>query len=376
MDIYYLGDLIMSFIKELDKYEGFDYESFFIGIKNKQIEKILKKQTISTMDYLALLSPIAQEYLEEMAVKASSITRKFFGRTILLYTPMYLSNYCTNQCAYCSFHKDNTISRRKLTTEEIEKESINIKELGFKHILLLTGDDRLNSGIDYLEKSIKIIKRYFPSVSLEVYSLSQEEYNKMAEIGVDGLTVYQETYNRNIYSQVHPKGPKSNYEYRLDAPERACMAGIRTVNIGALLGLDDWRKEAFYTGIHASYLQNKYLDTEISISFPRLRPYSGSFQPNSIVEDKDLVQMILAARIYLNRAGITISTRESEYLRNNLINLGVTKMSAGSMTSVGGHLDNENKEAQFEISDTRCVEDFYKAIKKSGFQPIFKDWYA
>jgi 2-iminoacetate synthase len=217
-------------------------------------------------------------------------------------------------------------------------------------------------------------KKYFTSISIEVYPLEKEEYGELVEAGVDGLTLYQEVYDEDVYHEVHLSGPKKNYLYRLDAPERACMAGIRSVNIGALLGLNQWKTEAFFTGLHADYLQSKYPETEISVSLPRLRPHAGSFQPKSIVSDRDLVQIMLALRLFLPRAGITVSTRERSQFRDNLIGLGVTKMSAGSSTEVGGHSDENKSTGQFSISDTRSVEEMREIIYQKGYQPVFKDW--
>lgn len=364
----------MSFYKVYDDYKAFDFKEYFGGLTDDRIRAILGKEYIDLLEYLALLSPAAENHLEEMAQKAHRMTVHHFGKTILLYTPMYLSNYCTNQCVYCSFHEKNDISRQQLSLEAVEEEAKAIAAQGLKHILLLTGDARKIASIEYLSECIKVVKKYFSSVSLEIYALTEAEYKALIEVGVDGLTIYQETYNEDIYDVVHPKGPKKDYHFRLDAPERACKAWMRAVNVGALLGLDEWRKEAFYTGMHANYLQNNYLGTEVSLSFPRLRPHLGSYEPNDVVNDKNLVQMILAARIFMPRAGITISTRESATLRNHLLKLGVTKMSAGSKTAVGGHTQSDENVSQFDIADIRDVQEMSADITKFGYQPVLKDW--
>lgn len=366
----------MGFYDEYLKFKDFAWESFFERVSNNDIERILQKDKINVYDFRALLSPAGQKYLEKMAQKAHQLTIQNFGKTILLYTPMYLSNYCVNQCLYCGFNVHNKLTRKHLTLEEVETEAKAIAATGLKHILILTGEAPKLANIQYLKDCIGILKKYFTSIAIEIYPLEESEYNELVLAGVDALTLYQEAYNEAIYQQVHLKGPKKDYHFRLDAPERACKAKIRSVNIGALLGLADWRKEAFFTGLHAAYLQNKYLDTEISISLPRLRPHAGSFQPKFIVEDKAIVQIILAFRLFMPRSGITLSTRERAEFRDNLIRLGITKMSAGSTTAVGGHTVQEENTEQFEISDGRDVEQMRKAIIGLGYQPVFKDWQA
>lgn len=364
----------MSFYNKYSTFRQFDVTNFFESITDDQIKRILQKDRLTELDYLTLLSPAAEKYLEEMAQKAHRVTVQHFGKTILLYTPLYLSNYCTNQCLYCGFNTKNNIPRKQLTPEEVEKEAKAIAETGLKHILILTGDARKIASPEYIRDCVKILRNYFASISIEVYAMEQEEYARLIEAGVDGLTIYQETYHEKLYDQIHLKGPKKDYRYRLDAPERACKASIRTVNIGALLGLDDWRREAFFTGLHADYLQNRYGDTEISISLPRLRPHAGSFQSGYMVNDRNMVQMMVAFRLFMPRAGITVSTREKACFRDNIIRLGVTKMSAGSTTAVGGHTQKEDNIGQFDISDERNVAEMRQVIMRLGYQPVFKDW--
>jgi len=362
-----------TFYEQILKWEEFDFNNFWEEVTAEQIKKVIAKNRLDITDFLILLSPQAQEYLEKIAQKAHALTVQHFGKTLLLYTPMYLANYCVNQCVYCGFNNVNKIRRKQLDFAEVQKEAEIIATTGLKHILLLTGENRVKSSPDYLKKSIEIVKKYFTSVSLEVYPLSLSEYKEMQQAGVDGLTLYQETYDRDIYDQLHLKGPKKDYLNRLNAPERGCQAGLRSVNIGALLGLAPWRKEAFYTGLHAYYLQNKYLETEISLSLPRICPHEGGFQSQFLVNDRDLVQTMLAFRLFLPRAGLAISTRESAQLRDNLMPLGITKISAASSTAVGGHSQGE-EEAQFVISDPRDVEEMVLSIKKAGYQPVFQDW--
>ncbi len=364
----------MSFYDEYLVYKDFNFNRFFEGITDDRIRAVIRKGKLTAMDFLTLLSPMAEKHLEEMAQQAHKVTVQHFGKTILLYTPMYLSNYCTNRCLYCGFNTANEILRKQLTLEEVETEAKAIAETGLRHILILTGDARNMASPDYIEDCVKVLTQYFTSVSIEVYAMEQEEYARLIQAGVDALTIYQETYNESLYDKVHLRGPKKDYRYRLDAPERACKASMRSVNIGALLGLDEWRKEAFFTGLHANYLQDRYTDTEISISLPRLRPHEGSFQPKDIANDTHMVQMMVAFRLFMPRAGITISTREHARFRDNVMRLGVTKMSAGSTTVVGGHTQQEKYTGQFEISDERNVVQMREAILGLGYQPVFKDW--
>ncbi len=364
----------MSFYDEYVTYSDAALSAALRETTGEQVLKIIGKERLTTMDFLALLSPAAEEHLELMAQKAYALTVQHFGRVILLYTPMYLSDYCTNQCTYCGFNATNTFTRKQLTMEEVAREAENIAATGLKHILILTGDAPKIAGLSYIRDCVKVLKNYFSSIAIEVYAMEREEYESLMEAGVDSMTLYQETYNREIYDTLHIKGPKKDYSYRLDAPERACKAGMRSVNVGALLGLDNWRKDGFFTGIHADYLQNNYSDIEISISLPRIRPTMGSYEQPLQVTDKNMVQFMTAFRLFMPRAGITLSTRERAEFRNHAIKLGITKMSAGVNTAVGGHSDNQENSGQFSISDTRNVQEMCEAISKLGYQPICKDW--
>ncbi|MCX8131740.1 MAG: 2-iminoacetate synthase ThiH [Clostridia bacterium] len=366
----------MSFYNTYKQYAKFDFDSFFKEVSDDRVLDVLNKERINSMDFLTLLSDKADRYLEQMAVKAKQLTIQHFGKVIFLFTPMYLANFCVNQCAYCGFNVTNKITRRKLNQDEVEKEAENISKTGLRHILILTGESRKETPVSYIKDCVKILKKYFRSIAIEVYPLEAFEYAELIEAGVDGLTIYQEVYDEHTYDLVHLKGPKKNYSYRLDAPERACSVSMRSVGIGALLGMEDWRKESFFSGLHADYLQNKYLDTEISVSLPRIRPHVGHFEPKCIVSDRNMVQAMLALRIFMPRTGITISTRERAEFRNNLVGLGVTRMSAGVSTEVGGHASEEKTEGQFNISDCRSVEEMKDMIYMKGYQPVFKDWQA
>lgn len=364
----------MSFYEKYLKYKNIDFKTFFENVTESDVLRIIDKDKLDEYDFLTLLSPAAQKHLEEIAQKSHRLTIQHFGKTILLYTPMYLANYCINRCSYCGFNVDNKIARKKLSMEEIDAEAKAISATGLRHILILTGESTKETPPTYIIEAVKIIKKYFDSISIEIYPLTEEEYCKVISAGVDGLTIYQEVYDEEIYDKVHIAGPKKNYRFRLDAPERACKSKIRNVNIGALLGLNNWRKEAFFTGLHAKYLHDKYSDVDISISLPRIRPHIGNFNDIYDVDDKSLVQIMLALRLFIPRVGITISTRENKNLRDNLIPLGVTKMSAGVSTEVGGHSSSNKTESQFDISDKRSVREMMEAISEIGYQPVLKDW--
>lgn len=365
----------MSFYDEYLRYNEAEMDAVLNNTTSEQIMKIVGKDRLTAMDFLALLSPAAEAHLEIMAQKAHRLTISQFGRVIVLYTPMYLSDYCTNKCTYCGFNVTNVFTRKKLTLEEVEREAQAIAASGLKHILILTGDAPSIAGVSYMKECVQILKKYFSSIAIEVYAMEKDEYAELIDAGVESMTIYQETYNALIYDQLHLAGPKKDYRYRLDAPERACQAGIRSVNVGALLGLDHWRRDGFFTGLHANYLQNKYSGAEVSISLPRIRPTMGNCETGHTVNDKHMVQFMTALRLFMPRAGITLSTRENAEFRNHAIRLGVTKMSAGVNTAVGGHIESQENSGQFAISDNRTVDQMYEAILKLGYQPVFKDWH-
>ncbi len=339
------------------------------------VERVLAKRGLAPDDFFVLLSPAAEPYFESMARRAQALTVQHFGKVILLYTPLYLSNFCTNFCVYCGFAAQNRIRRDRLTLEEVAEEASLIRASGLRHILILTGESRRMSSVEYIGDCVEVLRRYFPSIAIEVYPLERQEYGQLVASGVDALTLYQETYDRDLYPTLHPRGPKRDYRFRLEGPERACAAGVRAVNIGALLGLGDWRYDALLTGLHAAYLQRNFPEVEVSISLPRMRPHEGAFAPPHEVTDRNLVQILLAIRLFLPRVGITLSTRESAELRDHLIPLGVTKMSAGSCTRVGGRSHREAETGQFEISDPRDVPAMKQAIESRGYKAIFKDWH-
>ncbi|NLG17177.1 MAG: 2-iminoacetate synthase ThiH [Fibrobacter sp.] len=363
----------MPFTGIISKYDSFDFDSYCDGVTSQKVKNILSRKQISEMDFLALLSPAASQHLEEMAQRAMELTRGHFGNAVVIFTPLYISNYCRNTCPYCSFAAQHHINRRHLSVDEVEKEAENIARTGIRHILVLTGESKEKASVEYLESAVRVLRKWFSTISIEVYPLQEQEYGKVIEVGVDGLTIYQETYNIPLYKELHKGGPKSNYEFRLLAPERACRQGIRQVTVGALLGLYNWRSESFFTALHAAYLQKQFPSVEVSVSFPRLRPLAGDFQVKYPVNDRQFVQIMTATRIFLNSAGITISTRESENFRNSVLPLGITKVSAGTSTAVGGHSGNPST-TQFEIADSRDVSRMRTDLMRMGFQPVMHDW--
>lgn len=369
----------MSYDDILLKYKTLPFEKFFREVSPEEVERSIHSGAQDPARLLALLSPAAERLLEPMAQKAHALTLMHFGKTVQLYTPMYLSNYCENECAYCGFNAANKMPRKTLTLEEMEKEAAFIASTGIQHLLILTGDSREKSPPAYIRKCLKVLKKYFSSISVEIYALTGEEYANLARSGVDGLTLYQETYDEVVYARVHKAGPKMDFRFRLDAPERAAQSGMRSVNIGTLLGLNDWRKEVFGMGLHAQYLQDRYGKVEIGVSLPRIRPHTGDFKAITEVNDRNMTQIIVALRLFLPRIGITLSTRENASLRENLLPLGITRMSAGSTTRVGGHtigFSEEHNVPQFEISDPRDVQEIKEMLAAKGYQPVLKDWMA
>ena len=340
-------------------------------------------EALTPRDFMALLSPAAAPLLEDMARAAQAITLRQFGRSVQLFTPLYLANYCTNRCVYCGFNTGNRIRRSMLSPEEIEREGRAIAATGLRHILLLTGDAPKKIGPEYIAEAARRLRAFFPGIGVEVYAMTVEEYRLLTAAGVDSLTMFQETYNEELYAGLHPAGPKRDFRFRLDAPQRGAEAGMRCIGIGALLGLDEWRRDAFFSGLHAAWLQERYPAVELSLSVPRMRPHAGVFDRVFPVSDRDLVQYITALRLFLPAAGITVSSRERAFLRDRLIELGVTRVSAGVSTAVGGHAvasaaahsgGDATDVGQFDIADSRSVDEMTAAIRARGYQPGLKHW--
>ena len=365
----------MSFYATIEQYREFDFNRFFDGVSGAAIEHSLAKEKLGVLDFLTLLSPKAAGFLEPMAQKAHQRTVQQFGRTIQMFIPLYISNHCTNHCAYCGFNHNNPILRRKLSLEQIEEEAKAIARTGMQHVLFLTGEAPQLTPMTYMVEAARCLKRYFASVAIEVYPLEVEEYRELCAAGVDGMTLFQETYDQEVYRRVHPAGRKRDYHWRLNGPERAAQGGMRVVNIGPLLGLAEPRSEIFFTGLHAQYLEDNYLETEVAVSLPRFNEAEGDFQPDYLVNDKTFVQFMTALRLFLPRAGLTISTRENAAFRDRILPLGATRYSAGSSTGVGGYTEIRVEQTpQFEITDDRSVEEVAAAIVALGYQPVYKDW--
>ena len=358
-------------------FENYDWNTIQNKIyqtTEKEVKNTLAKTKKSLDDFLILISPAAKPFLEEMAQNSHLLTKKRFGKTIQMYAPMYLSNECQNICTYCGFSLDNKIKRKTLSEDEISVEITELKKAGFDTILLVTGEANHTVNINYFLKSIAQIKNHFSSILIEVQPLSTEEYQQLHYAGVHTVLVYQETYHREVYKEYHPKGKKSNFDFRLETPDRVGEAGIHKIGLGVLLGLEDWRTDSFFNALHIDYLQKKYWKSNYSVSFPRLRPAEGIIEPNFIMEDSDLLQLICAYRLWNEDLEISISTRENEKFRNNIIPLGVTSMSAGSKTNPGGYAVDVESLEQFETSDERSAKTIAKIISEKGYEPVWKNW--
>jgi 2-iminoacetate synthase len=326
-------------------------------------------------DFASLLSPAAAERLEDVAQTAHASTVRRFGRTIHLFAPLYLSNECVSSCTYCGFSAENEIARRTLTPEEVLAEGLELRDRGFRHLLLVAGEHARIVSKDYLVECVRVLAPHVPSLSVEVQVWDTATYRRLVEAGCEGLVVYQETYDRSTYADVHLKGKKRNYDWRLAAPDRGAEAGMRRLGIGALLGLHgDWRWEALALAVHAQALTKRWWRCEVAVSLPRLRPAAGGFEPADPVGDRDFVQLLCALRLLLPDLAVSLSTREPPELRDALLRLGVTHLSAGSHTEPGGYAAPSDAEPQFEISDTRSPAEMAAVLRAAGYDPVWKDW--
>jgi 2-iminoacetate synthase len=366
----------MDYKELVNQYNWEEIKSRIYSKTARDVEIALQKTSRNIDDFMALISPAAQGYLEQMAVLSQKYTRMRFGKTIQFYVPLYLTNSCINHCIYCGFNHKNDIKRIILTDEQILQEVKAIKAIGdFQHILLVTGEDPKNAGVDYIENAIKLVKPYFASISIEVQPLKEDEYARLKKAGLNAVYCYQETYNRERYKIYHPKGMKANYDWRIDSYDRMGRAGIHKIGLGVLIGLEDWRTDASMMALHLRYLQKHYWQTKYSISFPRMRPHEGEeFQPNVVMTDKELAQIIFAFRIFDNDIEIALSTREDRKLRDNLTTLGVTSISAGSKTDPGGYAVYKDELEQFAVNDDRNPAEVLKAVKAQGYEVVWKDW--
>ena len=324
--------------------------------------------------FAALLSPAAGDMLEEIAVRAREETRKHFGNSVCMFTPIYTSNYCQNNCVYCGFNIHNKIRRACLTPDEVDIEMAAITESGLKEILILTGESRTRSDVDYIGMCVEKASEYFSTIGIEVYPMNTEEYRFLQERGADYVTVFQETYDPERYAELHLAGPKRIFSYRFNAQERAIRAGMRGVAFGALLGLGDFRRDAFACGLHAYNLQRRYPHAEISFSLPRFRPFINNEDRVNQVHEPQLLQVSMAYRLFMPFAGQTISTRERPGFRDNIVGLTATKISAGVSVGIGEHSGTEHGDGQFVISDPRGVDEIADSLRQNGLQPVMTDY--
>jgi 2-iminoacetate synthase len=360
-----------------DLFETYSWDETKASIYAKttaDVERALASPKRTLEDFKALISPAAAPYLEQMAVISQQLTQKRFGKVLQMYVPLYLSNECNNICTYCGFSYDNKVKRKTLTSMEIMQEVAALKEMGYDHVLLVTGEDNLNVHVDYFKKVLELIRPHFAHISMEIQPMDVEDYDQLIPYGLNTILVYQETYHLEDYKKHHPKGKKSNFKYRVETPDRLGKAGIHKMGLGVLIGLEDWRTDCFFTALHLNYLEKKYWQSKYSLSFPRLRPFSGGLEPKVEMSDRELVQLICAYRLFNEEVELSISTRESPAFRNHIIKLGITSISAGSKTNPGGYVVAPESLEQFEISDERTPAEIAKMIATQGYEAVWKDW--
>lgn len=364
----------MTFYDQLQQWNWQEDSARLLQYTTRDVERALNKERITLEDFEALISPAAEYFLKEMAYKAEQLTQRRFGRTIQLYAPLYISNYCSNHCIYCGFNCHNRIKRIRLSIPEVLEEIEVLKAWGMRHLLLVAGEDPLSNRSDYYLEVIRALRSHFAQLSIEVQPLTVQEYRQMVEAGVSYVCVYQETYHQAAYSKYHLSGSKANFRYRLETPERCAQAGIRKIGIGALLGLENWRTDALYTARHLKYMEQHYWRCKYSLSLPRLRPHVGSFSPTDPISDKQMAQLICAYRLLDPELDISLSTRESAPFRDMAMHLGVTTMSAASSTEPGGYAHPREELEQFSINDGRSVVEMTTAIRSAGYEVVWKDW--
>ncbi|XHR97118.1 2-iminoacetate synthase ThiH [Mucilaginibacter sp. UC70_90] len=363
-----------SFNDIFETYNWDDTKASIYAKTSADVERALAADKRTLEDFKALVSPAAAPYLEQMAQISQRLTLKRFGKVLQMYVPLYLSNECSNICTYCGFSYDNKVKRKTLSPMEIMQEVAVIKEMGYEHVLLVTGEDNVNVHVDYFKKALELIRPHFAHISMEVQPMDLEDYQQLTPYGLNTVLVYQETYHKEDYKKHHPKGKKSNFKYRVETPDRLGQAGIHKMGLGVLIGLEDWRTDCFFTAMHLNYLEKKYWQTKYSLSFPRLRPFSGGLEPKVEMNDRELVQLICAYRLFNEEVELSISTRESANFRNNIIKLGITSISAGSKTNPGGYTVEPESLEQFEISDERSPAEIAEIIAKQGYEAVWKDW--
>lgn len=358
----------------------FDWDETTESIHAKtaaDVEAALRRPRCTVDDFMALISPVAEPYLEQMAQLSRRYTEKRFGRTVSMFIPLYLTNSCTNSCVYCGFHVANKMARTILTPEEMMREYEAIKQLGpFENLLLVTGENPVKAGVPYLAKALDLAKPLFSNLKIEVMPLETEEYRELTRHGMNGVICFQETYHRENYKIYHPRGKKSDFEWRVNGFDRMGLAGVHSIGMGVLIGLEkEWRTDLTMMARHLRYLQKHYWRTKYSVNFPRMCPAeNGGFQPNCIMSDRELAQLTFAMRIFDHDVDISYSTRERANFRDHMATLGVTTMSAGSRTEPGGYACYPEALEQFEVSDPRTVEEVADALRRMGVEPVWKDW--
>ena len=366
------------FSEELEKISWDETTKAIYAKTDADVRRALSKEHCNVDDFMALISPAAEPYLEQMAALSRKYTEERFGKTISLFIPLYLTNSCTNSCVYCGFHISNPMARTILTPEQMEDEYRAIKELGpFENLLLVTGENPAKAGVPYLAKALDIAKKYFANLKIEVMPLKAEEYATLCEHGMDGVICFQETYHKERYKIYHPKGMKSKFEWRVNGFDRMGQAGVHSIGMGVLIGLEEWRTDVTMMAYHLRYLERKYWRTKYSVNFPRMRPAeNGGFQPNVIMSDKELAQVTFAMRIFDHDVDISYSTREPAFIRDNMATLGVTTMSAESKTEPGGYHTYPQALEQFHVSDERKAAEIIERLRELGREPVWKDWDA
>ena len=364
------------FSEELEKYDWNETTSRIAAMSAADVERALRKERPGIDDFMALISPAAAPYLEPMAALSRSITQRRFGKTISMYIPMYITNSCTNSCVYCGFNRHNKFARVILSPEQIKAECEAIRRLGpFENLLLVTGENPHAAGVDYIEQALHICRPYFNNLTIEVMPLASEDYARLTHAGLNGVVCFQETYNRENYKKYHPAGMKSNFEWRVNGFDRMGQAKVHKIGMGVLIGLEDWRTDVTMMARHLLYLRKHYWQTRYRVNFPRMRPSEGHFQPNVVMSDRELAQLTFAFRIFDNDVDISFSTRERPDFRNNIATLGATSMSAGSKTEPGGYCTYPQEALeQFAVSDERTPEEVADAIRRAGYEVVWKDW--
>lgn len=388
----------VSFVREFNAFPLDDLHNRSLGATEAEARQPLGNEQLSLADFACLLSPAASENLEELCQRSQTLTRQRFGKVIRLFAPLYLSNECINNCRYCGFSRDNPILRVTLSIEDVLQEAKALRAQGFRNILLVAGEHPKFVSGNYLAQCVQALHAEVPGISLEVGPMETQEYRPIVEAGADGLVVYQETYDRELYAQMHTAGPKRNFDWRLETPERAYAAGFRRLGIGALYGLADWRREAICLAAHAQYLLRHCWKAQLTISLPRLRPCAGEFQPLTHISERSLAQLVCALRLTFPDAGLVLSTREPASIRDGLIPLGITMISAGSHTEPGGYTGAGHEKlhhtergrivelaegssewaagatGQFEIADERSPDEMAELLRRLGYEPVWKDW--